>query len=72
MRETKAPVQSFGEFIKAKRLAANLSQGEVAMMANVSQGHICKIENGQKDPTLNVALRICDALGADINEFVQG
>ena len=72
MKETKAPVQTFGEFILSKREAKNMSQSEVAYRANTKQGTISKIENGVREPTLNLALRICDALGVDINEFVHG
>ena len=72
MRETKAPIQTFGEFIQSKREAKNMSQSEVALRANTKQGTISKIENGVREPTLGLALRICDALGVDINEFVHG
>lgn len=72
MRETKAPVQTFGEFIQSKRESKNMSQHEVAQRANTKQGTISKIENGVREPTLNMALRICDALDVDINEFVNG
>lgn len=72
MRETKAPVQSFGEFIRTKRVSMNLTQADVATRANTTQGYICKVENGLREPTLTVALQICDALGVDINEYVKG
>ena len=72
MREINAPAQTFGEFIQSKREARNMSQSDVAQRANTKQGTISKIENGLREPTLNMALRICDALGVDINEYVHG
>lgn len=72
MRETKAPVQTFGEFIQAKREARNMSQLDVALKANTMQGTISKIENGVREPTLSMALRICEALDVNINDYVHG
>ena len=71
MRETIAPVQSFGEFIKFRRLQLNLTQYEVAAKAGTSQGYICKVENGEREPTVTLALKICDVLGLDINDFAS-
>jgi transcriptional regulator with XRE-family HTH domain len=71
MRNTVAPVQSFGEFIKTKRLQLNLAQWEVGAMAGLSQGYVCKVENGEREPTLTVALKLCDALNLDINDFAK-
>ena len=71
MREKNAPIQSFGEFIRARRVSLCLTQHEVAVLAKTTQGYVCKIENGSREPTLNVALQICDALGLDINDFIH-
>ena len=67
MKET----MPFGKFIQSKRETKNMSQKEVAQRANTKQGTISKIENGVREPTLGLALRICDALGADINEYLH-
>ena len=48
-----------------------MSQQELAQRANTKQGTISKIENGEREPTLGLALRICDALGADINDYIR-
>ena len=71
MREAVAPVQSFGEFIKLRRLQLNLTQHEVAARAGTTQGYICKVENGEREPTVTLALKICDALDLDINDFAS-
>ena len=62
---------TFGDFIKIARLSQRLSQGEVASVAKIEQSYLSKIERGIKEPTLGVALRLCDALHLDINEFVR-
>lgn len=62
---------SFGEFVRSKRTTLNLSQGELAAMAHTTQGYISKLEKGLREPTLEVALNICDALRTDINEYVR-
>ena len=64
-------IMPFGKFIQSKRETKNMSQKEVAQRANTKQGTISKIENGVREPTLGLALRICDALGADINEYLH-
>lgn len=71
MREAVAPVQSFGEFIKLRRLQLNLTQHEVAARAGTTQGYICKVENGEREPTVTLALKICDALDLNINDFAS-
>jgi transcriptional regulator with XRE-family HTH domain len=71
MRETIAPVLSFGEFIKSRRLQLNLTQHEVASMAGTTQGFVSKVETGEQEPTVTLALKICDVLGLDINDFAR-
>lgn len=63
--------RSFGEFIRLRRTQLNLNQHEVAARADTTQGYLSKIENGEREPTLTLALKICDVLGLDINEFAK-
>ena len=69
MKETVAPVQSFGEFIRLRRLQLNLTQHEVADRAGTTQGYLCKVENGVREPTITLALKVCEVLRLDINDF---
>lgn len=74
MREIIAPVQinrSFGEFIRTRRMELNLTQYEVAARAGTTQGYLCKVEKGLREPTITLALSICESLGLDINEFAR-
>lgn len=71
MRETVAPVQSFGEFVKSARLRLSLTQNDVAEKVGVNQGYISRVEVGEREPTLTVALKLCEVLGLDINDFAK-
>ena len=70
-RETPALSLSFGQFILEARMARNMTQSEVARIANLSQAYLSKVELEKREPTLSVALAICGALGIDINDFVK-
>lgn len=61
---------TFGEFIKNARIARGMTQQEVAVRANVEQAYLSKVERGVREPSLGIALRICQALNLDINDFV--
>lgn len=71
MRETVAPVRSFGEFIRAGRLRLNLTQRDLAIMVGVNQGYISRVENGECEPTVTLALKLCDELKLNINDFTS-
>lgn len=47
--------------LKEARLAANLSQAQLAEMVGVSRNTISSIETGQFNPTAKLALIICTA-----------
>lgn len=61
---------TFGYFIKSARIEKNMTQREVAEKAKIEQAYLSKIERGVREPTLNVALRLCSVLNLDINDFV--
>ena len=73
MRTTDTPVQglSFGDFIRTARLRKNLTQHEVATVAKVEQAYLSKVERGEREPSLTIALKLCDALNLDINDFAR-
>ena len=73
MSNSDTPVLSltFGDFIRTARLEKNLTQNEVATVAKVEQAYLSKVERGLRDPSLSIAIRICDALNLDINDFVR-
>lgn len=73
MRTTDSPVLglTFGNFVKTARLAKSMTQHEVATAAKIEQAYLSKIELGRREPTLSIALRLCDVLGLDINDWAK-
>ncbi|MGI5506509.1 helix-turn-helix domain-containing protein [Lentzea sp. CA-135723] len=53
--------ESFGELLRAHRVAAGLSMGQLAKLIHYSKGYLSKIENDLKPPTPTVA-RLCDGV----------
>lgn len=51
------------------RVARGLSQGELALKVGVSRQTINMIENGGYNPTLELCIRICRALGVTLNDL---
>ena len=55
--------------LKEARLAANLSQAQLAEMVGVSRNTISSIETGQFNPTAKLALIICIALDKKLEDL---
>ncbi|MBR3718575.1 MAG: helix-turn-helix transcriptional regulator, partial [Firmicutes bacterium] len=49
--------------LKAARAAKDLSQADLAQMCGVSRQTINAIEKGDYNPTINLCIAICRALG---------
>mgnify|MGYP003412510927 CR=1 FL=1 len=73
MREinTKDCHVKFGNFIKDARNNKALSQGEVADRLGISQSYLSKIESGERQVDLAVALMLCNILNVDIQIFTK-
>ncbi|MDX8367884.1 helix-turn-helix transcriptional regulator [Cytobacillus sp. IB215665] len=54
------------------RKKKDLTQQQLAEIVGVSVGHICKIENGQKNASLYLLLDIADALDTTVGELIPG
>lgn len=52
-----------GDELRKARLAANLTQEELAFKAEISRNYVSLLELGEKSPTVTVLLRICKAVG---------
>ena len=55
--------------LKAARAALDLSQQELAERVGVSRQTINAIEKGDYNPTINLCLKICHALGKTLDEL---
>lgn len=63
--------ESFGKLIRERRMELELTQREVAQMADVDQTYIGLLEKGERVLTLPVAMRMCIALGLNLNEYTE-
>ena len=51
-----------GDELRKARKKAGLSQEEVAFRANVDRTYISQLEHDKKSPTVDVLLRLCEAM----------
>jgi transcriptional regulator with XRE-family HTH domain len=63
-------LRAFGEALRAKREALNLSQEELAFRSEVHRTYISELERGIKNPSLTTLAKLADALGTAKSELV--
>ncbi len=63
-------MKTVGEFIRQRRAGQGLSARQLAEAAGVSDAHIIYIEKGQRKPTFDKVMRIMEALGVSVEEFL--
>jgi len=61
-------VNTFGEWIKQKRIASGMSQEELGAKIDLTRQQIGRIESGEQTTRNATAVRLSDALGADSHE----
>ena len=59
-----------GEEIRKSRLASGFTQEELAFEAGISRNYVSLLELNQKSPTVDVLLRICDAMGVSAAKII--
>src|SRR5687767_15254554 len=62
---------SLDVLLRAARIQAGLSQGDLAAQAGVTRQAISAIEAGKTVPTMGVALRLARALGRRVDELFR-
>lgn len=55
--------------MKSARAALDLSQEELAKKVNVTRQTISAVESGDYNPTINLCIEICKALGKTLDEL---
>lgn len=64
--------KTVGLNIRKHRMAAGISQEELAARMNVDQGYVSKLEAGQRNPTITTIEGAASALGITTDKlFVQ-
>ncbi|GAA4411660.1 helix-turn-helix domain-containing protein [Actinokineospora soli] len=58
-----------GDFVRRKRIAANLEQQDLAAKAGIASSTLSRIENGPTVPTAAVLIKVAKALDADLMEL---
>jgi transcriptional regulator with XRE-family HTH domain len=58
----------FGLWLRKRRLERKLTQGQLADLADLSRRWLVEIEAGRAEPTFSAALRLIDALDADLTD----
>ena len=59
-----------GDEIRKARIAAGLTQEQLAFEADVSRNYVSILERGEKSPTVQVLLRICKATGVKASAII--
>ncbi len=59
-----------GDELKKVREAANLTQEQLAFKASVDRTYVSQLENNKKSPTVDMLLRICQAIGVSAAEVI--
>jgi transcriptional regulator with XRE-family HTH domain len=61
----------FGEFIRAKRMALNLTQEDVAASIGIDFQSVSRIERGSVTPTLYTCYCLADALDIPLPKLLE-
>lgn len=60
-----------GEEIRKARLAAGLSQEQLALAAGLSRQYISLLELDEKSPTVDTLITLCRAMGASAGKMIS-
>ncbi len=63
--------QSIGRRIKVLRKKRGLSQEEVASKADISPNYVSRMERGTENPTLDMLIKISEALNVELWELLD-
>ncbi|HEX6393100.1 MAG TPA: helix-turn-helix transcriptional regulator [Acidimicrobiales bacterium] len=62
----------FGDRVRQRRLALDLSQEGLAHKAGLHRTYIGSLETGDRNPSLDLIARLAKALGCDAADLVKG
>lgn len=69
MPQEKEKINRFGQSLRKARLAAGLTQEELADRADLDRSYIGGVERGERNPTLVVIEKIAEGLGVPLVEL---
>jgi transcriptional regulator with XRE-family HTH domain len=59
-----------GKELRKARIAAGMTQEELAFKADISRNYVSLLELGEKSPTVQILLRVCKALGVKASTII--
>jgi transcriptional regulator with XRE-family HTH domain len=71
MSESTSPASAFGDFIKSQRKLAELSQRELAKLADLSDAYLSQLERGLHEPSVRVLHGLSDALNVPADRLLR-
>ena len=63
--------ERFGEVVRRVRESKSTSQEKLAEWAEIDRTYVSMIERGKRNPTLEVADRLAEALGVRLSELIR-
>jgi transcriptional regulator with XRE-family HTH domain len=66
----KAQLEALGAFIRAQRLASELSLRDLADRTGISNAYLSQLERGRHEPSLSVLKAISGALGVPLESLL--
>ena len=64
--------EQLGMRIKFLRKQRKWSQEDLALESNINKNYICDLENGRRNPSLDVLERLCFAFHISLEELFKG
>lgn len=61
----------FGQRVRERRKALGLTQGRLFEKTGINNGYISQIETGRANPTLDMILKLADALGLEASVMLR-
>ena len=71
MSESTSPAGAFGDFIKSQRKLAEMSQRELAKLADLSDAYLSQLERGLHEPSVRVLHGLSDALNVPADRLLR-
>lgn len=59
-----------GDALRQRRLAAGMSQEQLAEKAGIDRTYVSILERGLQSPTVDTLIRVCRAMGARASEVL--
>ena len=68
---SKTESKKLGKNLRRIRTEKGMSQGDICRALNLDRAHICNIENGKQNPTLDTIAKIAKALGVKSDQLLK-